>query len=49
MADGSENNGAGRNFYGSSIEEDVSASEETVVEVDEESETLSMTASNALI
>ncbi len=49
MADSSENNGAGRNFYGSNIENEVSASKATVVEVDEESETLLRIASNALI
>ncbi len=49
MADSSENNGAGRNFYGSNIEDEVSASEATVVEVDEEFETLLRIASNALI
>ena len=49
MAENIENNGARRNFNGSNIEDEVSASEATVVEVDEESETLLRTASNALI
>ena len=49
MADGRENHGAERNFYGSSIEDENSASGATDLKVDEKSENPSMTASNTLI